>query len=132
MRKLVRIFVVALFIGGALAQKQSPTQAKTLQAVSDEFDSWLKSEDLRIQQQYRIPITELPQVSELKARQDARRAKGMVLRLWNAEIEGRIHHVTTPSLNHDQWLNREVLRWYLQNIVDDEKWYWHIQSVTPY
>jgi uncharacterized protein (DUF885 family) len=136
MRQLISsgILVMLLCTGHAFAQRPGAPRAKNthradtavavLNAVSDEFDEWLKREDLRIQQQYRIPITKLPEVSPERAEQDAIRAKGMLARLLKRESD--------PLPQHDQWLHREALRWYVQNIVDEEKWYWHLQSATPY
>ena len=148
MRKLISSGVLVLLLllctGNAFAQKPADekkqadsiqTPAAVLQAVSDEFDAWLKQEDLRIQQQYRIPITKLPEVTEKKAKQDAQRAFMMLDRLGRAEVQAQMASPHAPEgfyYSHDNWLNAEALRWYLQGIVDDEKWYWHLQSVTPY
>jgi uncharacterized protein (DUF885 family) len=140
MRKLISSGVLVLLLllgtGNAFAQetrtrKIAPPKV-LLKQVSDEFDTWLKQEDLRIQQQYRIPITKLPEVTEKKAKQDAQRAFGMLAWLAMAQDGGAKDQSPDVMLTHDERLNLEALRWYLQNIVDEEKWYWHLQSATPY
>jgi uncharacterized protein (DUF885 family) len=146
MRKLISsgIWVIAVVVlllctRNAFAQQQSetakvaPFAITELRAVSDEFDAWLKAEDLRIQQQYQNPIKQLPQVTPEKAEQDAKRAKGL-LRRMSVATSGlmKLTNIPDVELDHDQWLNAEALRWYLQKIVDEEKWYWHLHSATPY
>src|SRR5262245_44317153 len=111
MRKLISsgILVLLLCTGNAFAQrpadksqetktpKKAQTAAEIVQAVSDEFDAWLKQEDLRIQQQYEIPITQLPPVSLEKAKQDALRAQRMLAQLEFSDAVGNMTWRDKPT-----------------------------------
>jgi uncharacterized protein (DUF885 family) len=122
MRKLTLSLLLMVLSLQAGVHAQTPSSVILNQTAAD-YDTWLKQEDLGIQQQYGLPITQLPQVSLIKAKQDAARAQLML---------GRLASIKTAELTHDEWLNREALAWYLKSVVDGQRFYWLNSSATPY
>ena len=105
------------------AQSEENRDAALLARIVDEF--W---QDARKSGFYRPliggeVITELPDISENKAKTEAAFAR---------HIARELRTVNPVKLNHQDWLTLKILKWETWRISEEAKYYWFFFQITPY
>jgi uncharacterized protein (DUF885 family) len=106
----------------SIAMAATPS-SELLAKAEESYWKFLEKRSLPLRLRLGLPIEELPDLSEARARTDAEYAASLL-----EKLRGLREH----QLSHEEWLSLAMLREQAQELVDARRDYWLTFSVTPY
>ena len=119
------LLIFAAFTKDDLAKTKESTgnSSEILRRVGDDYWKLMLEESPYLRLQKGLKINKLPDISYDHAQFITEIARSFLRRL---EV------IKSSELNHEEWITLEILRWELNKIVNDIKYFWLNITIAPH